>query len=193
MNMLEAAARVIRQDGLVVYPTDTIYGLGGDALSDEAIQKVFEAKRRPFSQPISVAVADIEMVFGIGYVDETALAFIERFLPGPVTVVIPARNSVPESLTGGMGMIGIRIPDHPVALELIGLVDTPITATSANIHGARDPVMPDECHVPHDILLDAGRLPGTPSTVVDLTTRKIIRKGAMVAEVVAFLRELGED
>jgi L-threonylcarbamoyladenylate synthase len=193
MNRLEKAARVIRQDGLVVYPTDTIYGLGADAFSDEAIQKVFEAKRRPFSQPISVAVNDIEMAFGIAYIDENALEFIERFLPGPVTVVIPAKNSVPQSLTGGMGMIGIRIPDHPVALELIGLVDTPITATSANIHGARDPVTPDECHVPHDILLDAGRLPGTPSTVVDLTSRKIIRRGAMEAEVIAFLRELGEE
>ncbi|HOS81692.1 MAG TPA: L-threonylcarbamoyladenylate synthase [Methanolinea sp.] len=193
MNRLEAAARIIRQDGLVVYPTDTIYGLGADAFSDEAIQKVFDAKRRPFSQPISVAVNDIEMVFGIGYVDETALEFIGRFLPGPVTVVIPARNSVPESLTGGMGMIGIRIPNHPVALELIGLVDTPITATSANIHGARDPVTPDECHVPHDILLDAGRLPGTPSTVVDLASRRILRRGAMEAEVAAFLRELGGE
>ncbi|MDH7510737.1 MAG: L-threonylcarbamoyladenylate synthase [Methanolinea sp.] len=193
MNRLEAAARVIRQDGLVVYPTDTIYGLGADAFSDEAIQKVFDAKKRPFSQPISVAVTDIEMVFGIAYVDETALAFIERFLPGPVTVVIPARNSVPESLTGGMGMVGIRIPNHPVALELIGLVDAPITATSANIHGARDPVTPDECHVPHDILLDAGRLPGTPSTVVDLASRKIIRRGAMEAEVAAFLREREEE
>lgn len=193
MNRLEAAARVIRQDGLVVYPTDTIYGLGADAFSDEAIQKVFDAKRRPFSQPISVAVTDIEMVFGIGYVDEIALEFIERFLPGPVTVVIPARNSVPESLTGGMGMIGIRIPNHPLALELIALVDTPITATSANIHGARDPVTPDECHVPHDILLDGGRLPGTPSTVVDLSSRKILRRGAMEAEVAAFLRELGGE
>jgi len=102
MNTLERAARIIRQDGLVVYPTDTIYGLGADAFSDEAIQKVFDAKKRPFSQPISVAVSNIEMVFGIAYVDDTALEFMERFLPGPITVVIPAKNSIPESLTGGM-------------------------------------------------------------------------------------------
>lgn len=193
MDKLEEAARIIRQDGLVVYPTDTIYGLGADAFSDEAIRKVFEAKRRPYSQPISVAVADIEMIFGIARVDADALRFIEEFLPGPVTVVIPARSSIPSSLTGGTGMIGIRIPNHPVALRLVSLVDSPITATSANIHGARDPVTPDECHVPHDLLLDGGRLPGTPSTVVDLKNRRIVRRGAQEAEVAAFLRRLEDE
>jgi len=193
MDILEKAARIIRQDGLVVYPTDTIYGLGADAFSDEAIERVFYAKKRPFSMPISVAVSDLEMVFGIASVDDLALEFIERFLPGPITVVIPARNSVPESLTGGMGMIGIRIPDHPLALELIRLVDSPITATSANVHGGRDPVTPGDCHVPHDILIDGGRLPGTPSTVVDLFSRSIIRRGARVVEVTDFLRETGRE
>jgi len=90
-------------------------------------------------------------------------------------------------------MIGIRIPNHPMAMEFIDLVDSPITATSANLHGTRDPVTPDDCHVPYDILLDAGRLPGTPSTVVDIHNRKIIRKGAMETEVTAFLQELEHE
>jgi L-threonylcarbamoyladenylate synthase len=90
-------------------------------------------------------------------------------------------------LTGGTGQIGIRFPRHPVALRLISLIDTPITATSANIGGAKDPVIPGECHVAHDYLIDAGKLPGTPSTVVDITERRIIRAGAQLEQVVTYL------
>ena len=115
-----------------------------------------------------------------------AAGFIDHFLPGPITVVIPARNSVPGILTGGTGLIGIRFPRHPLALRLISLIDTPITATSANISGAKDPVIPDECNVAHDYLIDGGMLPGTPSTVVDIAGRRIIRAGAQVEQVIGY-------
>jgi len=191
MNPVERAAEIIRHDGLVVYPTDTIYGLGADALSDEAILKVYEVKRRPLSMPVSIAVCSLDMIHGVAFVDEDAVRFIECFLPGPVTIVMPARNCIPKTLTGGTGMIGIRIPAHPVAIDLIELLDCPITATSANITGGRDPVAPAECHVHHDFLIDAGRLPGTPSTVVDIGKRTILRRGAMADAVAAFLESLG--
>lgn len=187
MDPVEEAAQVLRHDGIVIYPTDTVYGLGGDAFSDEAILKVYEAKRRPLSQPISIAVSNCDMIFGVAKVDEFAAGFMDNFLPGPVTVVLPARNSVPDILTGGTGLIGIRYPRHPVALRLISLIDNPITATSANITGAKDPVIPDECNVAHDFLIDGGKLPGTPSTVVDLTARRIIRAGAQVEQVLTYL------
>lgn len=187
MTLIEKAVSILRHDGIVVYPTDTIYGLGGDAFSEEAILRVYEAKRRPLSNPISIAVCDIDMIHGIARVDEYAMLFIHRFLPGPVTVVLPARSAVPGMLTGGTGMIGIRFPDHPLAIELISRFDSPITATSANITGAKDPVTPEECRVPHDFLIDGGRLPGTPSTVVDLISRNIIRPGALSDRVAAFL------
>ncbi|OPX70260.1 MAG: Threonylcarbamoyl-AMP synthase [Methanoregulaceae archaeon PtaB.Bin108] len=187
MDRIEEAVRILKHDGLVVYPTDTIYGLGADAFSDEAILKVYEAKRRPISEPISVAVCDIEMVHGIARIDTRASSFMERFFPGPVTMVVPARNCLPEILTGGTGLIGIRFPAHPLALRLIESLDSPITATSANIHGARDPASPDECHVKHDLLLDGGRLPGTASTVVDLVNGRIVRPGALVEEVAEFI------
>ncbi|HOT03396.1 MAG TPA: L-threonylcarbamoyladenylate synthase [Methanolinea sp.] len=190
MDMVERAVRILRHDGLVVYPTDTIYGLGADALSEEAILKVYEAKRRPVSQPISIAVSEFEMAFGVARIDRRALAFMEAFLPGPVTVVVPARSSLPEILTGGTGMIGIRLPAHPVSLRLIKLLDSPVTATSANQHGARDPVSPDECHVMHDLLIDGGRLPGTPSTVVDLENGAILRRGALAEDVEAYITEM---
>jgi len=190
MDPIEKAAEIIRHDGLVVYPTDTIYGLGGDALSDEAIMKVYEAKRRPLSMPVSIAVCDADMIHGVSIVDDDSVLFIERFLPGPVTVVLPARNCIPDILTGGTGLIGVRIPAHPVAQSLIELLDCPITATSANMSGGKDPVAPSECHVHHDFLLDGGRLPGTPSTVVDIGKRTILRRGAMADAVAAFLESL---
>jgi len=187
MTPIEQAVSILHHDGIVIYPTDTIYGLGGDAFSEEAILKVYEAKKRPLSSPISIAVSDSDMLHGVARIDEYASLFIEQFLPGPVTVVLPARNCVPGMLTVGTGMIGIRFPDHPLALELISRFDSPITATSANITGAKDPVIPEECHVPHDFLINAGRLPGIPSTVVDLTSRTIIRKGAQAERIAAYL------
>jgi L-threonylcarbamoyladenylate synthase len=190
MDPVERAAEIIRHDGLVVYPTDTIYGLGADALSDEAILKVYEAKRRPLSMPVSIAACSLDMIHGVAIVDEIACQFIECFLPGPVTVVLPARNCIPEILTGGTGMIGIRIPAHPVAISLIERLDCPITATSANISGGRDPVVPSECHVHYDFLIDGGRLPGTPSTVVDIGKRAVLRRGAMADAVDAHLESL---
>ncbi len=174
-------------DGLVVYPTDTLYGLGADALSDEAIMKVFDAKGREYHKPISIAVSDPDMIGAVAYVDELAERFIEEFLPGPVTLILPARKIISPRLTAGTRKIGIRYPDHKVALELISRFDTPITATSANLSGGPDPVSIDLCNVPYDCAVNVGPLPGTPSTVVDLEFREIVRVGADIESVAAFL------
>lgn len=174
-----------------MYPTETIYGLGGDALSEDAVRKVYEVKRRLFSQPMSVAVSDRDMLHAIAKLDELADRFVEAFLPGPVTVVLPATSCLPRMLTGGGDTIGIRMPDHPIALRLIEQLDAPITATSANIAGDRPPTRLDEVRIPYDCAIDGGALPGTPSTVVDLPGRRVLREGARAAEVAAFLREAG--
>ncbi len=185
---IEKAVSVLSRDGLVVYPTETVYGLGADALSEPAVMKVFEAKQRLLGKPISVAVCDIEMMYGIAYVDEFAEEFINKFLPGPVTVVLPVKNSLPGDLSCGTGTIGIRFPDNEIALSLISALDAPITSTSANISGAVSPVNPGMVNVPHDYFLEDGELPGTPSTVVNLATKKIERPGAMLDEVAGFIR-----
>ncbi len=117
MDIIEQAVKVLNTDGIVVYPTDTVYGLGGDAFSDEAILKVFEAKTRLVSKPISIAVSDFEMLCAVGYIGACEEDFISRFMPGPVTIVVRARPPVPGILTGGTGMIGIRYPNHPLALQ----------------------------------------------------------------------------
>lgn len=186
---IEKAVSVLARDGLVVYPTETVYGLGADALSEPAVMRVYEAKQRLLGKPISVAVSDLDMIYGISYVDEFAEAFIDRFLPGPVTVVLPVKNVLPGDLSCGTGTIGIRFPDHPLALALIRALDSPITSTSANISGEVSPVNPGQVNVPHDYFLEDGALPGTPSTVVNLSTRKIERPGAMLDEVAAFIKD----
>ncbi len=186
---IEKAVHVLSRDGLVVYPTETIYGLGADALSETAVYKVYEAKQRPMGKPISVAVCDIDMIHGIAYVDDFAERFMQKFLPGPVTVVLPVKSCLPGDLSGGTGTIGIRYPDHAVALEIIRQLDSPITATSANLSGEISPVTADQVNVPHDYLIDGGKLPGTPSTVINLAEKKIERPGAMLEEIATFLKE----
>jgi L-threonylcarbamoyladenylate synthase len=187
MDMIEKAVSVLMHDGLVVYPTETLYGLGADAFSDEAILKVYEAKKRPVGMPISIAVSDFDMLYAVAHVEAGMEKFLQTFLPGPVTVILPARNSLPAILTGGTGLIGIRMPSHELALRLIEKFDAPITATSANLHGAKDPRKPDECTVPHEFLIDGGNLPGTPSTVLDLVEKKILRRGAQAELIEQFL------
>ncbi len=190
MDIVEKAVSVLMHDGTVIYPTETVYGLGADALSDEAILKVYEAKKRPLGMPISIAVSDFDMLGAVARTEPWMQGFLETFLPGPVTVILSARTCIPAILTGGTGMIGIRIPAHPLALQLIGKFDGPITATSANLHGAKDPQTPDECTIPRELLIDGGRLPGIPSTVVDLAGKQIIRSGAGVDQVARFLLSL---
>ncbi|MCK9307935.1 MAG: L-threonylcarbamoyladenylate synthase [Methanoculleus sp.] len=190
MNSIDMAVLVLQRDGLVVYPTETVYGLGADALSEDAVMRVYEAKNRPVGKPISVAVSDMEMLAAVAVVDDVARAFIERFLPGPVTVILPAKSCLPAVLTGGTGLIGVRWPDNELAIAIIARLDSPITATSANMSDDIPPTRPDEVSVPHDHLVDGGELSGTPSTVVDLTTRRILRKGAEWEAVEAFLETL---
>ncbi len=187
MDVIEKAVSVMRHDGIIVYPTETVYGLGADAFSDEGIQKVYEAKKRPLGMPVSIAVSDFDMLNAVARVEPAMEPFLTTFLPGPVTVVLPARKTVPVILTGGTGLIGIRMPAHDLAMQLIAAFDSPVTATSANLHGAKEPVIPSECTVPYEFLIDGGRLPGTPSTVVDLKEKRVLRAGADIDRVATFL------
>jgi L-threonylcarbamoyladenylate synthase len=187
MDIVERAVQVLRRDGIIAYPTDTVYGLGGDAFSDDAILRVYEAKMRPLGKPISVAVSDTEMLCAIAAVDDLSLDFIGRFLPGPVTVILESRSCIPDILTGGTGRIGVRIPAHDLALAIIRGLDAPITATSANIAGEDDPVSPGEIRVPYDLLVDGGALKGVPSTVVDLGEGRILRRGILADEIDIYL------
>ena len=191
MSIVTDAAKVLRRDGLIVYPTETVYGLGADALSDYAVERVYEVKGRPMGKPISVAVSDEEMMGAIAHISDEAWEFIREFLPGPVTLILPAKKCLPPVLSGGTGMIGIRMPINQITRDIIAELDAPITGTSANLSGTTPPVSREQVNVTYDLFVDGGELPGTPSTVVDLGARQILRPGDDLERIAAYLRNMG--
>ncbi len=189
--MIERAAGIIRGGGLVAFPTETVYGLGADATSEQAVQKIFEAKRRPADNPLIAHVSDREMLdriaSGIGI---TAERLIERFWPGPLTIVLRRKPILAESVTAGLDTVAVRMPDNRVALELIQRSGVPLAAPSANVSGRPSPTTAE--HVLRDLegrvdmIIDAGATKiGIESTVVDLTADPpvILRPGWITREL----------
>jgi len=197
IGIIAEAAATIRTGGLVIYPTETVYGLGADACSDEAVGKVFKVKGRPLENPISVAVSSLEMARQFTQVPSRAESVFKKFLPGPLTVILPAKSTISKLVTAGTGKVGLRIPDHPVALKLLDFVGGPITSTSANLSGRPFPSTVKEAlmqlgeHV--DVALDSGKCRfGLPSTVLDLTSEqpKVLREGPIPSgEIMKVLAE----
>ncbi|WP_338730150.1 L-threonylcarbamoyladenylate synthase [Haladaptatus sp. DJG-WS-42] len=189
---LERAARAIHDGDAVIFPTETVYGLGADALDPAAINQVFKLKGRSRDKPLSLGVPDVETALAYTTPTDRERRFMEEFLPGPVTVIVERKPVVPDALTGGLDKVGIRIPDHEVALSLLGKVE-PVTATSANISGQ------PSAHVIEDIdpelreavavVLDAGETRGTESTVVDVEAGVIHRRGTWADDIEAWLGE----
>ncbi|MCE8425113.1 MAG: threonylcarbamoyl-AMP synthase [Candidatus Methanoperedens sp.] len=177
------AARIIKDGGIVIYPTETVYGIGANIFSEQALGRVFSLKKRKADKPISVAVSNFRMMDDLVYITKRQRQFIEKFLPGPVTVILKKKKTVPDILTAEKDSIGIRYPDNEFALELIELAGVPITSTSANFSGEEPPRKVDEVKISADYILDGGECAGEPSTVVDLVDMKIVRKGARYKEV----------
>ena len=187
LDLITQAVRALSRDELVVYPTDTLYGLGADVLSDEALIHLYDAKGRDFSKPVSIACSNLEMIEAFAYIDACASACIDAFLPGPVTLLLKPRSIVPKRIMAGTKKIGMRIPANPTALSLISEFDSPITATSANRSGDPDPKVAQDCTIPCAVVLDDGPVGGIGSTIVDLVSFDIVRQGACFDEVCAFL------
>ncbi|NJD52443.1 MAG: threonylcarbamoyl-AMP synthase [Candidatus Methanoperedens sp.] len=186
---IRKASEIIRNNGIVVYPTETVYGVGANIFSDIALEKVFAIKKRDRDKPVSVAVSDLKMMEDLVYIGKKERHFIEKFLPGPVTVLLKKKDKVPGVLTSGSELVGIRFPAHETTIRLIQLAGVPITSTSANFSGEAPPRRVDEIRVGADYIIDGGECKGEPSTVVDLVNRKIIRKGAQFEEVKAALED----
>ncbi len=187
---IKKAANIIRRGGIVAYPTETVYGIGANIFSEDALKKVFSVKGRQKDKPISVAVSSFKMMDKLVHIGTKEELFIGKFLPGPVTVLLKKRKVVPDILTSGRDLLGIRFPDHRTAIRLIELAGVPITSTSANISGKAPPHRVEEIKIDVDYILDGGECYAQPSTVVDLVNRKIMRKGAKYKEVVTALEEL---
>lgn len=194
-RLLEEAAAVLRQGGLVAFPTETVYGLGADALNPKAVARIFGVKGRPVSDPLIVHIGEREGLFQVAReVPETALRLAEYWMPGPLTLVLPRRPEVPDIVTAGKTTVAVRMPAHPVALGLIRAAGTPVAAPSANRFGHTSPTRAE--HVLEDLggaiemVLDAGPTPiGVESTVLDLTRDPpvILRPGGAPREALEAL------
>lgn len=185
---IDEAARCILAGGIVVYPTETVYGIGANALDERCIARVYALKRRSHDMPVSIAVSSFEMLCRVAEVSSEELELMKRLLPGPVTFLLRKRPVVPDMLTAGSPLVGVRYPDHEIALKLIEMTG-PITSTSANITGSPPPSDPKEIDPEIlsgvDMLIDGGRCRyAVPSTLVDISTRRILRMGAMADRVI---------
>ncbi|RIH86054.1 L-threonylcarbamoyladenylate synthase [Calidithermus roseus] len=186
---LEKAARILRSGGLVAFPTETVYGLGANALDAEAAARIFEVKQRPTFDPLIVHVASREMLQQVAAeVSPQAEALIERFWPGPLTLVLPKAPAVPGIVTAGLPTVAARMPDHPVALELLRCAGVPVAAPSANPFGYLSPTRAE--HVARmlgdrvELILDGGLTThGVESTIVLLGEKPtVLRYGAIPLE-----------
>jgi L-threonylcarbamoyladenylate synthase len=190
INDIVIAAEALKQGKLVVFPTETVYGLGADALDIEAVRGIFEAKGRPADNPLIVHIAELsELKPLVDEVTVQAKQLMEAFWPGPLTLVMKKSNLVPMIITAGLETVAIRMPSHPIARELIIRAGVPVAAPSANISGRPSPT--DEAHVIEDldgrvdVILKGGATSvGLESTVVDVTGDivKILRPGFITKE-----------
>lgn len=191
-EIIEAAVSCLKNNGLVIYPTETVYGVGVDACSSEAIDKLLQYKGRREGKPLSIAVTDQEMASKYVEINEQALKFYQNFLPGPFTVVSKSKNLVDQRVNSEFGTLGIRIPDYPLITELVKEFNGPITSTSANASGKKRPYciedifanLSDKQKSLIDLVIDAGELPkNEPSVVIDTTlSTPIALRGSLSKE-----------
>ena len=184
---LMEAVRILLEGGVAAFPTETFYGLGADARNEAAVEKIFRIKGRNFHNPIALIVADErEVVPLVEEIPATAKILMQRFWPGPLTLIFRATPSVSPRLTGGTGKIGIRVSSHAIARLLAAALSGPLTATSANLSGRPECSSADEVirtlgDLP-DAVIDGGPTPGgSGSTILDVTVSppQILREGAI--------------
>lgn len=188
---LQKAGDILKRGGLVAFPTETVYGLGGDALEPEAANKIYRAKGRPSDNPLIVHIADMDALEVIAdNISEKAKKLAEAFWPGPLTMIFAKKIVVPKSTTGGLETVAVRMPGHPVAIALIRAAGGYVAAPSANTSGRPSPTKAE--HVAEDLtgkiemIIDGGAVGiGLESTIVDMSTAEpvILRPGYITKEM----------
>ncbi|MFZ0661322.1 MAG: L-threonylcarbamoyladenylate synthase [Acidobacteriaceae bacterium] len=187
-NSIEQAASILREGGTVAFPTETVYGLGANALDPTAIAKIFAAKQRPGWDPLIVHLADRSLLGSItASVGANAVRLMDAFWPGPLTLLLPRNVAIPDAVTAGRPLVGVRVPKHPVAHALLRAAGVPVAAPSANKFGRTSPTL--AAHVAEDLdgridaILDSGETThGLESTVVDPVACVIYRPGVVTLE-----------
>lgn len=188
-NDLTEAAAILKNGGLVAFPTETVYGIGADGLNEKAVQNIFKAKGRPGDNPLILHVANIEAAGKAGEINKRAEMIFKVFSPGPVTVIVKKKNIVAPSVTAGLETVAIRIPSNRIARELILKSGVPVAAPSANLSGKPSPTsfehVKDDLNGRVDMIIDGGAAEvGIESTVVDTTgtVPMILRPGKITYE-----------
>ncbi len=199
-DAVRQAAALIQAGGLIAFPTETVYGLGADALNERAVAQVFAVKQRPTFDPLIVHIAQVDAVPQYAArIDDRARALMDHFWPGPLTLVLPKRSVIPDLVTAGLGTVGLRMPAHPVALSLLREAGTPIAAPSANPFGYVSPTtaqhVQDTLGQTLELILDGGPCTvGLESTVCALTDTEavVLRPGGVsVEDIEAVIRPVG--
>jgi len=200
-SIIERAAQLLRNGELVVFPTETVYGLGADALQPSAVEQIFMAKERPFSDPLIVHIAALETLETlVTEVPLQALQLAQAFWPGPLTIIVKADPKLPLKVTANTGNVALRVPSAEIPLAILRAVGSPITATSANLHGASECTnaleVRDQLGDCLPLIVDGGQSPrDMPSTIVDLTSEdgawRLLREGAIPSDQIVEL--LGQE
>jgi L-threonylcarbamoyladenylate synthase len=193
-SIIDEAGAVIRKGGLVAFPTETVYGLGANALDEEAVKKIFIAKGRPQDNPLIVHVADYDINSLVRNIPEVATKLMKKFWPGPLTIILEKSNLIPDTTSAGLSSVGIRMPSNVIARELIAAAGVPVAAPSANISGRPSPTEASRCVEDLkgrvDFILGGGTCQvGLESTIVDCTSNPpcVLRPGGITLDM---LREV---
>ncbi|MCJ7545317.1 MAG: L-threonylcarbamoyladenylate synthase [Deltaproteobacteria bacterium] len=183
-ELIAEAVRVLREKGVIIYPTETLYGLGANPFFPEAMERIYAIKGRAAAKPIPFLIKDHEMLGAlVEAVPPLGRELMERYWPGPLTLIFRAKKGLAPPLRSKDGFIGLRISSHPIARRIVEAMDAPLTSTSANLAGGEDIIdgrqlaqlFGDQV----DLIIDSGKVPGIGSTVVDLTVEppRIVRQG----------------
>ncbi len=193
---IDAAGVILRQGGLVVIPTETVYGLGGNALDEDAAKKIYAAKGRPSDNPLIIHISDPKDAEKYCITNEYYYRLAEAFMPGPLTVILPKKDIIPFSVTGGLDTVAVRCPSHPVARAVINAAGVPVAAPSANISGRPSPTCAEfvieDMNGRVDMIIDGGNCEiGLESTIVKLEKSKaiLLRPGAITRDALACVCE----
>lgn len=199
-EQLKEAAHILRTGGLVVFPTETVYGLGGNGLSHEAAEKIYAAKGRPSNNPLIIHVSSPAEADKYAFAGDLYHRLAAAFMPGPLTVILPKRDCIPYATTGGLDTVAVRCPDHPVAHALLKACGIPVAAPSANLSGKPSPTLAE--HVITDLsgrvdmIIDGGESDiGLESTIVKIDTDEageyltLLRPGAVTADALTCVCE----
>ncbi len=189
---LNRAAMILKNGGLVAFPTETVYGLGGNGTDALSAKKIYEAKGRPSDNPLIIHIADPKDAEKYAYTNEEYYKLANAFMPGPLTVILPKKDTIPLSVTGGLDTVAIRCPSHEVARALIKACDLPIAAPSANLSGKPSPTCAkhviEDLHGKVDMIIDGGESEiGLESTIVKLDGDfvTLLRPGAITADAIS--------